>query len=509
MNYCRGKFLKIYSTFPVRDYASKVKKKGCELAKEYFDVSYSNVYGSEWPSIRLGLLSEPKFVSIINNHCPKYEETIEEFQKLGSYDVGPRYRKYCDEVMAEQSRSLLTEVNDGNTTDPNVEAMENSSDQHNHESSALRKPVREFTDDELSELASTPAPPVYPKEFRALSGTPEMMVSEPDGDRLILPQRHVEVAQQLQALQDFMPSKGLAGLPGLSDESAIFEKYRATLDSDSSPPIEVEKQRTPISWPDMLTVLAFPRLNNTRFPKPRLHSGLYNHYPLDGGSLLPVLALDVQPGNLVLDMCAAPGGKSLALMQTTMPGFLHCNDKSSSRMTRLEIIMKQYFGDTSRASKSLQITRLDGTMLTAGEAGLFDRVLVDAPCQNDRYSLQVRDHYNIFNLSNRQERLALPEQQADLLMRALQLVRVGGVVVYSTCSLSPVQNDGVVHLALTRLWDQTNAQYTVMDFSRAMEPFKFFLDFGKELGLKYGQVILPRASNNFGPTYCAKIIRKK
>jgi len=55
----------------------------------------------------------------------------------------------------------------------------------------------------------------------------------------------------------------------------------------------------------------------------RICPGVLDYYMLDGGSLLPVLALGVNPGDRVLDMCAAPGGKSLMILQTLFPG-LYC-----------------------------------------------------------------------------------------------------------------------------------------------------------------------------------------
>jgi len=71
---------------------------------------------------------------------------------------------------------------------------------------------------------------------------------------------------------------------------------------------------------------------------------------MDGGSLLPVLALDIQPEDTVLDMCSAPGGKSLAILQTMMPEILVCNEVSASRVTRIHNTMSQFLYDYDRSS---------------------------------------------------------------------------------------------------------------------------------------------------------------
>lgn len=85
---------------------------------------------------------------------------------------------------------------------------------------------------------------------------------------------------------------------------------------------------------------------------------------------------------------------------------------------------------------------------------------MDVPCTTDRHSLKENDN-NIFKPSRIKERLRLPEFQSDLLYNALRLVANGGIVVYSTCSLSPIQNDGVVHMTLKRIWEENQIEFVV------------------------------------------------
>lgn len=102
----------------------------------------------------------------------------------------------------------------------------------------------------------------------------------------------------------------------------------------------------------------------SRFPKPRRDpsSDLLNHYPLDGASLLPVLALDLRPRSHVLDLCTAPGGKALALLQTMLPARLVANDPDSGRVTRLRSVLRAYVPH----SRTWTSRRPRGTWQTGG-----------------------------------------------------------------------------------------------------------------------------------------------
>jgi len=93
----------------------------------------------------------------------------------------------------------------------------------------------------------------------------------------------------------------------------------------------------------------------------------------------------------------------------------------------------------------------------------------------------------------------------------MKCVKSGGSVVYSTCTLSPSQNDGVVYDALKNVWSETGMEFYVEDLSKAIEPFRTILKFGHtRFGTQpyYGQLVLPCVENNFGPMYFAKLTRK-
>ncbi|NXO26434.1 NSUN4 methyltransferase, partial [Cisticola juncidis] len=186
----------------------------------------------------------------------------------------------------------------------------------------------------------------------------------------------------------------------------------------------------------------FPRGDITRFRPARPDSlGLLDYYLMDAASLLPVLALNVQPGDFVLDLCAAPGGKTLALLQTGLCGHLAANDVSISRTKRLHQILHSYVPKEVRDTVS--VTSYDGRDWDQVKGGTFHKVLVDVPCTTDRHSATEEDN-NIFHKRRTKERQMLPMLQLQLLMAGILAARPGAELVYSTCSLCPLQNQSVV-----------------------------------------------------------------
>lgn len=73
----------------------------------------------------------------------------------------------------------------------------------------------------------------------------------------------------------------------------------------------------------------------------------------------------------------------------------------------------------------------------------------------------IEDDNNIFKSTRIKERLRIPELQSEILVHCLQLLKPGGSLVYSTCSLSPVQNDGVIHMALSRAFTDFHITATI------------------------------------------------
>ncbi|XP_049565458.1 5-methylcytosine rRNA methyltransferase NSUN4 isoform X4 [Orcinus orca] len=197
----------------------------------------------------------------------------------------------------------------------------------------------------------------------------------------------------------------------------------------------------PASWAcsPNLRCFTFARGDVSRFPPARLGSlGVMDYYLMDAASLLPVLALGLQPGDTVLDLCAAPGGKTLALLQTGCCRNLAANDLSTSRAGRLQKVLHSYVPQDVRDRNRVRVTSWDGRKWGELEGDIYDRVfslvaeiqavwilaeswlyhlsarevwvLVDVPCTTDRHSLHEEEN-NIFKRSRKKERQMLPMLQ--------------------------------------------------------------------------------------------------
>lgn len=98
-----------------------------------------------------------------------------------------------------------------------------------------------------------------------------------------------------------------------------------------------------------------------------------DYYLLDGASVLPVLALDLQAGDVVLDMCAAPGGKTLSILQTLMPHMMVTNDVQKSRVNRIHKVIDQYIADIGQWEDRLFVTERDARFID--DKDMFNKVI--------------------------------------------------------------------------------------------------------------------------------------
>nr|BFD62157.1 SAM-dependent methyltransferase [Bdellovibrio sp. HM001] len=173
---------------------------------------------------------------------------------------------------------------------------------------------------------------------------------------------------------------------------------------------------------------------------------LLDIYIMDPASVMVAKALDVQPGDRLLDMCAAPGGKSLVLIESFgEDGEIFCNDLSPERRERLKKVIQQYVPREVR--NRVWVTGKDGVQFGLKEPSSFDRVLLDAPCSGERHILENQAAQDEWS-PRRTEHLAA--RQYSLLAAAFLAVKPGGRIVYSTCSISPAENDDVVRKLLKK-----------------------------------------------------------
>jgi 16S rRNA (cytosine967-C5)-methyltransferase len=169
-------------------------------------------------------------------------------------------------------------------------------------------------------------------------------------------------------------------------------------------------------------------------------------YIQDPGTLLAVCKLGPQPGETILDFCAAPGGKTTFIAQLmNNQGRIMAQDVSDERLKWIQENC-QRLGvtcvETQRAAGILPagLEKKDGTA-SGTLAARFDRILVDAPCSNTGV---MRRRVDLRWRIQPEEIERLRTAQLDLLQQAATRVKPGGVLVYSTCSLEPEENGEVV-----------------------------------------------------------------
>ncbi len=158
----------------------------------------------------------------------------------------------------------------------------------------------------------------------------------------------------------------------------------------------------------------------------------------DEGSQLVALLTDAEPGSAVLDLCAGGGGKALALAAAMQnQGRLVACDSAEARLRQIRPRLARA-GVTIVAE---QVIANETDPWLFGEAGVFDRVLVDAPCSG---SGAWRRHPEAKLTLTPETVSDMAVLQKRLLAAAAALVRPGGRLIYATCSILPEENDAVV-----------------------------------------------------------------
>ena len=150
----------------------------------------------------------------------------------------------------------------------------------------------------------------------------------------------------------------------------------------------------------------------------RFGEGLEPYY-LDEASVFAAESLGVLPGDRVLDMCAAPGGKSLVLASRLRgEGSLQSNDRSPDRRIRLSHVLENSLPEQWRSV--ISVTGYDGVKFGMHKKESYDRILLDAPCSSDRHVLNAPEHLKVWSVK-RVKRLAV-EQGSLLFLRPLSFL---------------------------------------------------------------------------------------
>ena len=234
-------------------------------------------------------------------------------------------------------------------------------------------------------------------------------------------------------------------------------------------------------------------------------TGAEKSYFLDSASVLAALCLPLNEATDLLDLCAAPGGKTLVLA-SRMPqdANLSSNERSPERKHRLATVVQTCL--PPEISERVKTSCSDGATWCTRQSECFDRILLDAPCSSERHVIADPKYLNSWSPSRIK---TVTTEQWALLSSAYRLLSPEGILLYSTCALCPEENDGMIE----RLFKKFNKEGDAFTLLEPAPDLFQVSDFAPGLTLpgfektKYGYMIMPDKQNGAGPIYFS-IIKK-
>lgn len=157
-------------------------------------------------------------------------------------------------------------------------------------------------------------------------------------------------------------------------------------------------------------------------------------------SMLPVPILAPEPGEILLDLAAAPGSKTLQLAAAAPGADIAAVELVKKRMYKLRDNLSQ------NGAPDVKVFLQDGTKVWRYRPEHFDRVLIDAPCSSEGRFLTSDPETTAYWSPRKVKEMV--RKQRRLLYSAIRATRPGGVIVYSTCAITPDENEGVIQAML-------------------------------------------------------------
>ncbi|MDR2759197.1 MAG: 16S rRNA methyltransferase [Spirochaetaceae bacterium] len=215
--------------------------------------------------------------------------------------------------------------------------------------------------------------------------------------------------------------------------------------------------------------------------------GLRAPYMLDRASILAARSLRLPAGGIILDACAAPGGKSLVIASVMGPNLrLLSNELSNERRRRLVKVLDEHLDAEQRCRVTVSGFDAAAQGRKRGEWGRFGGILLDAPCSSERHVIQNKKALEKWTPARPR---FLAKRQWALLSASFLLLQRGGSLVYATCALSPEENDGVVSRLLKK-------------YGEGLTPDEVDFDEGEKT--QFGRILLPDLAGGMGPMYVAR-----
>jgi tRNA (cytosine49-C5)-methyltransferase len=179
------------------------------------------------------------------------------------------------------------------------------------------------------------------------------------------------------------------------------------------------------------------------------------YYVQELASMLPPIVLEPKPDEIILDMCASPGSKTTQIAaEMENSGTLIANEVSMGRMKILSSNLERC-GTTNTL-----ITKKDGIALAERIAKYlphlkFDKILIDAPCSGEGTLRSSLKTYKMWNLNTVN---SLSKLQKRMIKASWKILKVGGTLVYSTCTHSPEENEEVIDFFLNEFYGKVKTK---------------------------------------------------
>ncbi|HMB91468.1 MAG TPA: RsmB/NOP family class I SAM-dependent RNA methyltransferase [Rhodothermales bacterium] len=201
-------------------------------------------------------------------------------------------------------------------------------------------------------------------------------------------------------------------------------------------------------------------------------------------SMIPPLVLDAQPGERVLDLAAAPGSKTLQLA---------CAMHDEGELAAVEVVKGRFFklrnNLAAQGADNVRTFLQDGTRVWRYRPEYFDRVLLDAPCSTEgRFRADEPETFAYWSPRKIKE---MARKQRRLLYSAVQCLRPGGVLVYSTCSFAPEENEAILNKTLRKFGDAIHLEPLGLDLDNLLPPLGEWKGKRFKLDLSHARRLLP------------------
>jgi len=215
-------------------------------------------------------------------------------------------------------------------------------------------------------------------------------------------------------------------------------------------------------------------------------------------SMVPPLILDPQPGEKILDLCSAPGSKTTQIASMTgNEAEIIAVEKIKPRFYRLK-------ANCELMDAKVTLVLSDGSRAVHSYNEYFDRVMVDAPCSSEgQFSTHRPKSYAYWSRRKVQE---MKHKQKRLIASGWRALKPGGTFVYSTCTFSPQENEGVLFYLLRKFKDEIDVKKCTLPFKNAMQGFTTIDERVLPEEMKLTRRILPTATME--GFYIAKLVKR-